>query len=86
MLNITVPAWEDWDPVNEKFSSSDDVHLLLEHSLLSLSKWESKNHKYFIGNEQVTQEELLEYIKCMTVSPKVRDEVYKHLTNENLRQ
>lgn len=85
-LKITVPGWEDWDVKNERFSTSSDVVLVLEHSLLSLSKWESKYHKHFIGNENLTKDEIQYYIKCMTLSKNISDAVYDHLTAANLKE
>lgn len=88
MLKIVVPAWEDWDPVNSKFINGRETTLTLEHSLVSISKWESKFHKPFLKDEQKTDEEMLYYIKCMTITnpnKDVSDEVYQHLTLDNIK-
>lgn len=89
MLRIVIPApvSEDWDEVNEEFiyrTSGKDQTLCLEHSLVSLSKWESKWCKPFLSSEK-TDEEFLDYIKCMTISSNVSNDVYNRLTLENLR-
>ena len=86
MLRITVPAQEMWDEVNEQFVYGDEVTLELEHSLVSLSKWESKHHKAFLTKKEKTAEENLNYIKCMTLNDRVPDEVYARLTQENIYQ
>ena len=86
MLRITVPAQEMWDEVNEQFVYGDEVTLELEHSLVSLSKWESKHHKAFLPKREKTAEENLDYIKCMTLTENVPDEVYARLTQENIDQ
>ena len=86
MLRITVPAQEMWDEVNEQFVYGDEVTLELEHSLVSLSKWESKHHKAFLTKKEKTAEEQLDYIKCMTLTKNVPDEVYARLTQENIDQ
>lgn len=86
MLRITVPAQEMWDEENEQFVYGDEVTLELEHSLLSLSKWESKHHKAFLTKKEKTAEEHLDYIKCMTLTEDVPDEVYARLTQENVDQ
>lgn len=58
--------------------------LVLEHSLVSISKWESKWHKPFLSKERKSSEETIDYIKCMTITQNVPDETYKRLTNEHV--
>ena len=79
MLTITIPAKEGWDENAQEFVHTKEQTLCLEHSLVSLSKWESKYHKPFIGTENKTQEELLYYIQCMTITQNVDPNVYNHL-------
>ena len=86
MLRITVPAKEMWDEEKEEFVYGDEVTLEFEHSLVSLSKWESKHHKAFLTKKEKTAEEHLDYIKCMTLTEDVPDEVYARLTQENVDQ
>lgn len=88
MLKIVVPAWEDWDPVNNRFINGRESILTLEHSLLSISKWESKFHKPFLSETQRTDEEMIYYIKCMTITnpnKEISDDVYRHLTLDNIK-
>lgn len=89
MLRIIIPApvTEDWDEFNEEFiyrPAGKEQTLCLEHSLVSLSKWESKWCKPFLSSEK-TDEEFLDYIKCMTISSNVPNDAYGRLTLENLR-
>lgn len=86
MLRITVPAIELWDEVNEKFIETKEQTLQLEHSLVSLSKWESKWCKAFLSKQEKTYEETVDYIKCMTLTQNVDPDVYNRLSNENVRQ
>ena len=86
MLRITVPASEQWDEVNEVFISGPEQTLQLEHSLISLSKWESKWHKAFLGKEEKSKEETLDYIRCMTLNQNIDTEVYHRLTPQNIEQ
>lgn len=87
MLRITIPGIErGWDEVNQEFVSVKAQSLQLEHSLVSISKWESKWCKPFIGGEEKTDEEIIDYIKCMTLTPNVKPEVYRCLTNENIKE
>lgn len=86
MLKIEIPEQELWDERLNEFVTFKGASLSLEHSLVSISKWESKYHKPFITNrpnDVKTQEEMIYYIKCMTVTQNVKDEVYHFLTNKN---
>ena len=86
MLRITIPAIEQWDERKQEFVNTKEQTLQLEHSLVSLSKWESKWCKAFLSNNNKTHEETLDYIKCMTLTQNVNPEVYNYLTNENIIQ
>ena len=87
MLRIVVPiASEGWDEEKQEFVAAESVTLELEHSLVSLSKWESKWCKSFLSKQEKTPEETIDYIKCMTVTENVDPSVYDHLTNENVKQ
>lgn len=87
MLRITIPAIEGWDEEKEEFVSlSEDVTLEMEHSLVSLSKWEAKYNKIFLDDTyKKTFEETMDYIRFMTVN-EVDPEVYKYLTNEHIKK
>ena len=86
MLRITIPAVEQWDEAKQEFVNTKEQTLQLEHSLVSLSKWESRWKKAFLSKKDKTYEETLDYIKCMTITQNVDPEVYKHLTNANIEQ
>ena len=85
MLKIVVPAMEGWDERKEEFVHYKEQKLELEHSLVSLSKWESKWQKPFLSSEK-TSEEILDYIRCMTLTQNVNPDVYYRLTQDNIRQ
>lgn len=84
MLTIVIPALELWDEKNEVFITLKERKLQLEHSLVSLSKWESKWCKPFLTNHEKTYEETLDYIKCMTITQNVDDDVYQRLTKKHI--
>jgi hypothetical protein len=87
MLRLVVPiSHEGWDEEKEEFVEAKTQILQLEHSLISLSKWESKWCKPFLSTAQKTQEEILDYIKHMTLTPNVDPIVYDRLTAENFKQ
>ena len=85
MLTITVPiSPEGWDEDKQEFVQPKSQILQLEHSLISLSKWESKWQKPFYSKKEMTDEEALDYIKCMTLNKNVDPDIYNHLTRENI--
>lgn len=84
MLHITVPANTLWDEVNNEFIYVKEQTLVLEHSLVSVSKWESKWCKPFLSKQEKTREETTDYVRCMTITQNVNPEVYKCLTSENM--
>ena len=86
MLTINIPiSSEGWDEVKQEFVDPKTQTLQLEHSLVSLSKWESKWQKPFYSKKEISDEETLDYIKCMTLNKNVDPDVYNHLTPENVK-
>lgn len=85
MLELTIGETELWDQKAERFYTVHKQTLTLEHSLVSLSKWEAKWHKPFLSSEKLTNEELLDYIRCMTINRNVNPLVYNCLTNEQFK-
>lgn len=86
MLQIVVPlSNEGWDEETETFVEPKKQTLQLEHSLISLSKWESKWCKPFLSKGAKTDEEILDYIKFMTITPNVNPDAYLHLTLDNIK-
>lgn len=75
-----------WDPVNRVFIQVKPCTLTLEHSLLSISKWESKWKVHFIDNKNLTDEQALDYIRCMTINKNVDPNIYQFLSDENVRE
>ena len=87
MLQLIIPlSPEGWDEEKQEFVEPKTITLQLEHSLVSLSKWESKWCKSFLSKGEKTFEETLDYIKCMTINQNVNPEVYEHLTQANINQ
>lgn len=86
MLRITVPATELWDEEKNQFVVFKGQTLQLEHSLVSVSKWESKWQKAFLTDKPKTSEETLDYIKCMTLTQNVSADTYRYLSQDNIEQ
>lgn len=86
MLQITIPKQEFYDENTNTFINTKETVLTLEHSLVSLSKWESKWCKAFLGENSRSNEETIDYIRCMTITPNVDPNIYYCLTQENLKE
>lgn len=89
MLRITIPAQELYNEKENKIITTKETTLQLEHSLVSISKWEAKWKKPFIsenGENNKTTEEVIDYIKCMTITQNVDPNIYNYLTVENIKE
>ncbi len=84
MLEITIRERELFDDSAQEFIHVKEQTLRLEHSLVSLSKWESKWHKPFITNQQPTREETIDYIRCMNLTQNVDPNVFNCITSEHI--
>ena len=86
MLKIAVPARELWDERTQEFINVKEQQLTLEHSLVSLSKWESKWCKPFLTKQEKTREEIIDYVRCMTLTENVDPIIYECLSEGNVKQ
>lgn len=88
MLKIKVDAQERWDGENEVFIKLDmPVTLTMEHSLISISKWEEIHHKVFLGRGRKTNEEILDYIRCMVITPQDVDmDTIKLISRDDMKR
>lgn len=84
-LPIHIDAKELWDSDKEVFVYTNECDILLEHSLVSVSKWEAKYHKSFIDTEK-TLDETLDYIKMMVIGKQPPDDVFNYLSKEQVKQ
>lgn len=82
MLQIVIPEKEMFDESTSMFIQTKKEFLQLEHSLVSLSKWESKWCKPFFSKDPKTDEETIDYIKCMTITQNVDPMVYTRFTDD----
>lgn len=83
MLIINVIMSESFDEKTNEFSVETFI-LEMEHSLASLSKWESKFERPFLGSAEKTTSETLWYIVAMTLTQNVPDEVFNKLSSDDL--
>jgi len=86
MLTIIIPSIELYDEGKEEFIQTKPQELRLEHSLVSVSKWESRWHKPFLSKDDKTVEETIDYIRCMTLTQNVPPITYTGITNGNLEE
>lgn len=84
MLTIIVPETELYDEQNNEFIQIKEQTLVLEHSLVSIAKWESKWKKSYLSSKNKTFEETVDYIKCMTITKNVNPLIYKSLNRKAL--
>jgi hypothetical protein len=84
VLTIVVPGDELFNEEIQEFTTTEDVVVELEHSLVSLSKWESIYEKPFLSLEKKSTEEVKDYIKVMILTPNFPPEVFQKLVDENL--
>ena len=86
MLKLVVPATELYDEANSCFTQTKETTISLEHSLVSLSKWESKWHKPFLNQKDRSLEESIDYIRCMTITQNVSPNIYLAFTPELIQK
>lgn len=85
MKTIVIQEIDDWDSNLEEFIKIPEQKLQLEHSLISLSKWESKWKKPFLQDDK-THEETIDYIRCMTINGNVDQRVYQYIPNSIVKE
>lgn len=87
MLSLTITINpEGWDEEKQEFVEPKTTTIQLEHSLVSLSKWESKWHTPFLSKKELSLDEALDYIRCMTLTKNVPPEVYLHISQRNMNE
>lgn len=83
---VNIPDINGWDDSKEEFINLKGASFTIEHSLISLQKWESRWHKSYIHTEQKTPEEIIDYIRCMTITPGINPEIYKYIPTDVMKQ
>lgn len=84
MLSLPIYGPELFDEKVERFTRAELFRLELEHSLVSLSKWESKFEKPFLGEGEKTEEELLWYINAMHQGDNLPPDLHLYLTDDHV--
>jgi len=86
MLSVKINSIELFDEISKEFVNTQEITLHLEHSLVSLSKWEATWEKPFLGDQEKSNEEILDYIKCMSLSEDIPKNILYNLSQENIKQ
>jgi hypothetical protein len=86
MLRIVIPGAEYFNEATSEFEEVSDFELELEHSLVSLSKWESKFQKPFLNSNDKTPEEIMGYVEAMILTPSYPKDIFTRFSNENINQ
>lgn len=86
MLKITIPSIEQYDEIKNEFLTTKEQVLKLEHSLVSISKWESNWCKPFMTKKEKTIEESIDYIRCMTLTQNVDPNIYNVIPQDVILQ
>lgn len=82
---LTIPEQELWDPKLKEFFYIKEQTIVIEHSLVSLSKWEQKWHVPFLSTKDKTREQTIDYIRMMTITQHVDPMAYYALTNDHFK-
>lgn len=83
MLQITLPAKRVFDERTQEFVSFGETTLKLEHSLISIHRWEAKWHKSYLANPELTMDEARDYVRCMSLDPNISTETLYRLTRND---
>ena len=83
---MTINSREEWNETSQEFVYTKGQALQLEHSLVSISKWEAKWCKPFLSKDPKTYEETIDYIRCMTLTQNVDPKIYTMLSRENIQK
>lgn len=86
MIRIDIPGSEFFNEETSEFIDVEPETVYLEHSLASISKWESKWHKPFLSTEKLTNQEVMSYIECMCLSNDVNETLVQRMTSESIKE
>lgn len=86
MKRIIIPGRELYDPRSNHFIQEGSTVIDLEHSLYAIKLWESKWHVPFIGNDRITTEQKMDYIRCMCLTPDIPSSTFDRMTPDNIKE
>lgn len=83
---VHIPAVELYNEETNEFVTYNPTSFTIEHSLISISKWEAKWHKPFISKNELTREETIDYIRFMTLTQNVNPDIYNYIPDDELQK
>lgn len=86
MLDIIIPATEQFDERTMQFVETKEQKLTLEHSLISISKWEAKWKISYIDTKDKTRDQRLDYIRCMSLKGDISDDVLYSIAPQEMQK
>lgn len=86
MLSINIPETELFDEETDSFIKIKAQSLNLEHSLISVSKWETIHCKPFLTKNKKTPDEVRDYIRCMIINAPKGQDVVKAFTPKEINE
>lgn len=87
LIEIIIPERTDlWDEEHETFVTINRTVLQLEHSLISVKVWEERWHKPFLSSGEKTFDEIIDYIRCMTLKKGVDPNLYIFIPPEEIKR
>lgn len=86
MLELVIFKPEEYDEINDRFIEPKEYVIKLEHSLVSIQKWEARWCKPFLTKKEKTVEEWVDYVRCMTITQNVDPEAYNYLTIDHFKR
>lgn len=81
MIRITFPSGDFWDERRQEFISLEGRTIILEHSLVSIARWESRWKKPFLGKDQKTRAETIDYIRCMALNKDLNPIIFETMSD-----
>lgn len=84
MLTLVIREPDLWDEEKAQFVLGKEHRYRLEHSLISISNWETEFERSFFNEPPTTWEEQIAYVKAMTIKPELTDEMAKYITAADL--
>jgi hypothetical protein len=86
-LQIIIPKQECFNNKTQEFFTFPETKISIEHSLISISRWETKYHKPFLEKmTKKTPEEIIDYIKFMSISKPITDEMISLMTKKDFAE
>ena len=85
-IRIRIPELHLFNEATNEFFDIRETYLTMEHSLVSISKWESKWHIPYLAPGEKTPEQALDYLRCMTITQNIQPGIYNYIPDTEMRR